>query len=356
MPNAPTIGTATTTGSTTATVTFTAAGSGPAATNFFITSSPVIGSGSSATSPISVTGLAASTQYTFTVTASNAAGNSSPSASSNQITTNAATFTCDFLVIAGGGGGGGFGGGGGAGGLRSTIGNTGGGGDLETALQLSQSTNYAVYIGAGGTAGNGTSYTRGGQGGSTIFSTITSTGGGGGGSQDFTGGNGGSSGGGGQNPTYRAPGTRTASPVQGYSGGYGYTTQDPYYTSGGGGGSGGLGGDAIASTTVNAAGGVGLAISITGSSVTYGTGGGALGAGANNQGNGANGATNKGDGAQGGSNVMMGGVGGSGVIILRYSDARTISFGAGVTGTESGASGGYKRATITAGDGNVSWT
>jgi hypothetical protein len=48
--------------------------------------------------------------------------------------------------------------------------------------------------------------------------------------------------------------------------------------------------------------------------------------------------------------------GGSGVIVLRYPDNRTISFGAGVTGTESAASGGYKRATITAGSGKVSWS
>jgi hypothetical protein len=48
--------------------------------------------------------------------------------------------------------------------------------------------------------------------------------------------------------------------------------------------------------------------------------------------------------------------GGAGVVILRYSDARTITIGAGLTGTESAASGGYKRATITHGTGNVSWS
>jgi hypothetical protein len=42
-------------------------------------------------------------------------------------------------------------------------------------------------------------------------------------------------------------------------------------------------------------------------------------------------------------------------VVLRYADTRTITFGAGLTGTESSASGGYKRATITAGTGNVSW-
>jgi hypothetical protein len=40
---------------------------------------------------------------------------------------------------------------------------------------------------------------------------------------------------------------------------------------------------------------------------------------------------------------------------LRYADTYTITIGAGLTGTESAASGGYKRATITAGSGNVSW-
>jgi hypothetical protein len=40
---------------------------------------------------------------------------------------------------------------------------------------------------------------------------------------------------------------------------------------------------------------------------------------------------------------------------LRYVDTLTITIGAGLTGTESAASGGYKRATITAGTGNVSW-
>jgi hypothetical protein len=64
-------------------------------------------------------------------------------------------------------------------------------------------------------------------------------------------------------------------------------------------------------------------------------------------------------GGGGGRNYIdagTGGAGGSGVIILRYPDTFTITFGAGVTGTESAASGGYKRATITAATaGNVSW-
>jgi hypothetical protein len=58
-----------------------------------------------------------------------------------------------------------------------------------------------------------------------------------------------------------------------------------------------------------------------------------------------------------GVGYAIGGNGGSGLVILRYPDGYTITFGAGVTGTESSASGGYKRATITAAtSGNVSWS
>jgi hypothetical protein len=44
------------------------------------------------------------------------------------------------------------------------------------------------------------------------------------------------------------------------------------------------------------------------------------------------------------------------VVILRYSADYTITIGAGLTGSTSAASGGYKRTTITAGSGNVSWS
>ena len=62
-----------------------------------------------------------------------------------------------------------------------------------------------------------------------------------------------------------------------------------------------------------------------------------------------------GGGSGGGAYGGAGGAGGSGVVILRYADTPTITIGAGLTGTESAASGGYKRATITAGIGLVSW-
>ena len=64
---------------------------------------------------------------------------------------NPGSITVDYLVVAGaGGGGGGSGGGGGAGGLRSTVGATGGGGSLESALSLTLNEIYTVTVGAGG--------------------------------------------------------------------------------------------------------------------------------------------------------------------------------------------------------------
>jgi hypothetical protein len=94
-----------------------------------------------------------------------------------------------------------------------------------------------------------------------------------------------------------------------------------------------------------------LANSITGSSVNYAGGG--IGGG---NGSGAASPANSGKGGDAGPHPTSQ-TGGSGVVILRYPDTRTISFGGGVTGTESAASGGYKRATITAATaGTVSWS
>ena len=89
IPDAPTIGTATA-GVESATVTYTAAATGGAVTTFTATSSPgsVTGTGAS---PITVSGLTASTAYTFTVIGSNSTGTSPASAASNSVTPTAAT-------------------------------------------------------------------------------------------------------------------------------------------------------------------------------------------------------------------------------------------------------------------------
>jgi len=90
-PYAPTIGTATNVGSGRAynngraDVTFTADPIN-AATSFTVTSSPGGYTATGASSPISVTGLQSDTAYTFTVTATNAAGTSAASSASNSIT------------------------------------------------------------------------------------------------------------------------------------------------------------------------------------------------------------------------------------------------------------------------------
>ena len=83
-PSAPTGVSASATGSTTATVSFTPGDTGGASVTYYVSGG---GSGSSSGSPIYVTGLAASTGYSFTVTAYNSAGSSSASSASGSITT-----------------------------------------------------------------------------------------------------------------------------------------------------------------------------------------------------------------------------------------------------------------------------
>lgn len=251
------------------------------------------------------------------------------------------SLTCDYLVVAGGGGGG-QGGGGGAGGLRCTVGATGGGGSLESALSLSASTNYTVTVGAGGAGGTGASV-DGSTGSNSVFSTITSNGGGGGGSYGTAGRAGltGGSGGGSivQNNTGAtiAGGTGTAN--QGYAGGSG---SDPgsspnYFGGAGGGGAGAVGGNGTTGTSAGASvagdGGAGVTTSISGTSVTYAGGGGGFNegnstgseGGTGGGGNGRDtthaasaGTINSGGGGGGENASSTGGAGGSGIVIVRY--------------------------------------
>ena len=88
-PTAPTIGTATKTGSSTATLSFFAPNSdgGQAITSYTATSLPGSVTATGTASPINFTGLTPGTAYTFTVTATNPVGTSSPSQASNTINT-----------------------------------------------------------------------------------------------------------------------------------------------------------------------------------------------------------------------------------------------------------------------------
>jgi len=106
VPGAPTIGTATATGSTTATVAFTAPASngGQVITSYTAVSTPgnITGTLSQAGSgTITVTGLTAGTSYTFTVYATNSVGNSANSSASNSITTFAAPVNTVAPVVSG---------------------------------------------------------------------------------------------------------------------------------------------------------------------------------------------------------------------------------------------------------------
>lgn len=100
VPTAPTIGTATATSSSAATVAFTASSDdgGAAISSYTATSSPggLTGTGSS---PITVSGLSPSTSYTFTVYATNSVGNSASSSSSNSITTSAPNWFTQLAAI-----------------------------------------------------------------------------------------------------------------------------------------------------------------------------------------------------------------------------------------------------------------
>jgi hypothetical protein len=251
----------------------------------------------------------------------------------------------DYLVVAGGGGGGcDYGaGGGGAGGLRSTVTATGGGGSLESQLSLLP-VQYPVVVGAGGPGGriiSGTIGSYGTTGSNSTLASISSNGGGGGafGNQANSGsGLSGGSGGGAYGFGTESGGARTVG--QGFAGGSLVSSGGPWPAGAGGGGAGAVGGNASGGATspvaTGGAGGNGVAVAITGASVTYAGGGGgtsfynssgsysggAGGGGAGvRQGSGVAGTTNLGGGGgAGGSNSagQTGGNGGSGVVIVRY--------------------------------------
>jgi hypothetical protein len=237
----------------------------------------------------------------------------------------------EYLVVAGGGGGGGRGSGagggsgGGAGGYRQNYPSP------TTAGLPVTATSYPITVGAAGTGGGstpgGATINNATSGSNSIFSTITSAGGGGGrggpcGSQGGVAGGSGSGASGGTpgNQPGGAGNTPPVSPSQGNTGG----STGPYpapapetFHSAGGGGAGSAGGNAQPGPR---AGGSGSSILISGSPVTYSTGG----SGGTysppttpgtpqpaNSGNGGPGASGCGGGGGGGT-------GGSGIVIIRY--------------------------------------
>ena len=270
------------------------------------------------------------------------------------------TRTANFLVVAGGGGAGRndtyYGGGGGGGGFRSSTDGRGGGQSSDTALQLTPSTNYTVTIGGGGAEG-GSGTAKGTTGSDSVFGTITSKGGGGAGAYDTYGDglDGGSGGGAGGNDQDNTGGSALTSPaISGYDGGDDSGTGNSV----GGAGGGGAGSVGANVAGVNGAtGGAAKVATITGSNVYYAAGGGGKrgwqggygAAGAN-----ASGLVNSGDG--GGGNDTAAGVsaaGRSGIVIVKYSNAYTLTIGAGLT-SSTATSGSDKITTFTAGTGNIS--
>lgn len=209
----------------------------------------------------------------------------------------------EYLVVAGGGGAGGRyeGGGGGAGGLLTDSG-------------LFISSTQTITVGEKGTGGrNGLASTNGGN--SSIGTLVVCTGGGRGGQDGLPATSGGSGGGGSwtQNPATIFGGAGIDG--QGFAGGNGSSSP---LSGAGGGGATSVGANA-ASGVSQPSGGTGYISSISGSPITYATGGsGALRSaiitGTNaiaNRGNGGNGASS-------GNDSGIGGDGGTGVVIIRY--------------------------------------
>ena len=232
-----------------------------------------------------------------------------------------------FLVVGGGGGGG-----------AGTQGPGGGGGGVVTGMvsRLSKGSVVLSKIGAGGTPG--LSNAEGGsKGGNSYFSVddilyITAYAGGAGRSNKGGGsGGGGGAGASGGTPTKGLINESIASLICcselfGCSGGDGYKTSTSNVSGGGGGGALGIGGTPT-SKTYGGKGGAGLPCDITGTLLTYGSGGGGSGTSGSSGGDGAgsggnpasSGKANQGGGGGGGyAYGGDGGAGGSGIVVFRY--------------------------------------
>ena len=256
----------------------------------------------------------------------------------------AANNQVSYMVVAGGGGTGsttgGYGtGGGGAGGFREdkspitpyTASPLEGSGPITVTA-----TGFPITVGAGGAGGPEPAPNLGTAGGSSVFSTITSTGGG---NSNTSGGSGGGGGGPGAASGTSSGGngnTPPVSPPQGNTGGPGG------HSAGGVGAGGGGGATAVGETATTGPsafggdGGAGATTGINGSNTAFAGGGGGgtnkcsaplqglggAGGGGNGQtpnNCGSNGTANTGGGAGGSNgNPAPGKTGGSGVVIIRY--------------------------------------
>lgn len=210
-------------------------------------------------------------------------------------------FSVEYLVVGGGGGSGG--------GYDTGAGGGGGGGMVLTGtLSVVPGTTYTVTVGDGGTAGISNRLvlpeTNAGNGGDSVFASITALGGGGGfGSRQPPGGNNGSG------------GTAASNPSTASTGGAGGGSN-----SGGGGGGGSSGNGGTKSGTVAGTAGAGTNSSLSGTLVTYGVGG--AGGTGNTNNSGIAGAANTGNGARGGGATSgsdrNGAMGGSGIVVIYY--------------------------------------
>ena len=364
VPQAPTIGTATTSAVTTdVTVTWTLGNNGGKNLSS-ITITPYLNGTTAQTSQTaattsstshSFTGLTSGSAYTFKVKTTNANGTGLESSATNSVTV-PTIIVYDVMVVAGGGAGGKGGngepaGGGGAGGFQ-----------VFTSQATTAGATSTVTVGAAGAA-NGGYDAPGGQGGNSSFGSLTASVGGGGGagggvSQSAT--TGGSGGGAhGYNTLTGANGTAG----QGNKGGNGVGSGGP--SGGGGGGASAVGTNGAGE--VGGAGGVGNSSNSSWGSATtsgqnvsgtyYFAGGGGGGNWTNgvtpNGGNGGGGSggkfgatttgtagtANTGGGGGGGVNQGAAGAGGSGIILMRVSGSYTA---AGTTGSPTRVeSGGY---------------
>lgn len=325
-------------------------------------SNPGSFTGEASSSPVTVRGLTAGTEYTFQVAAANATGRGAYSSASNSVTPVAATIPVEFLIVAGGGAGGAAGGGGGGGG--------GSGGALYITQNVLQNQAITVTVGAGGTGYSyfttETTAMKGGNS-SVAYSGNTYTAFGGGTGKFRTSDNtlslGGSNAGESNASQGIGPSTQTSQGGTAY-GNIGGNSDSLIGAGGGGGGTGAVGGNSVGSGTKRGGhGGAGTsafstwlaAVSAPDTTYLAGGGGGGADGGSNTRsdggagGGGTGGTTNSiaggnatastgsGGGGGGGSQSASSGSGAGGVVYVRYAS----TYG-NATGATTITSGGYK--------------